>query len=182
MSFWKCCVVHQETLCNHWCVLAAQHFLKTCSYYSNLYLHCSIMWLICNAIVFLLNNLSCCLKVWTWAPGTGGRQMSKYNYRDNDRTSWTWLGSCGGEKRLQSVEATDSRQSPLWIQRSANSQSHKLLLCSEFYLVLWLWICWYDFVWKVNILHNVLLSVFGSYNDVTPRQFFNVQVNSFLIS
>lgn len=31
--------------------------------------------------------------------------MSKHRFKDNGWTTGTWLGKCGGEEELQSVEA-----------------------------------------------------------------------------
>ncbi len=163
-------------------------------------------WLICNANLAVYWSTRPVifhpfLKVWTWAGGAGGCKMSKHSFGDGGRTAGSWLGSCDGEEGLPSVEAPDTQQSPLWIQRSANSQSHMcnhaswtqikhtfnfFFLSFFFYLVfpctlVVMILVW--FVWRFSILFNyVLLAVLGSYNDVTPRQFFNVQVQTFQVS
>lgn len=138
----------------------------------------------------MLNSLSCylyfLLKMWTWAAGAGVCERSKQRIRQSGWTAGSWLGSCDGKEGLQSVEASYTQQSPLWIQRLANSQSHMCNQVSEmeikhklgslvFFLVHLLW--WYCYDLSENSASfYVLLAVLGSYNDVTPRQFFNVQV------
>lgn len=127
--------------------------------------------------------------------------MSKHRFRDSGWTAGPRLGSCDGEERLQSVETSYTQQSPLRIQRSANSQSHMCnqsnadkahiplslsyfcTLGSSWHLVVSIFvICFFGmfffFFPRLNLLY-VLLAVLGSYNDVTPRQFFNVQVQTF---
>lgn len=63
------------------------------------------------------------LKVWTWDSGPGGCKMFKHSFWDSGRAHGTWLGGCDGEEGLQSVEAPHTQQSPLWIQRSANTHN-----------------------------------------------------------
>lgn len=81
----------------------------------------------------ILNNMSLSFflfffKVCTWTAGVGCRKMSKHRFRDSGWTAGPRLGSCDGEERLQSVETSYTQQSPLRIQRSANSQSH---MCNQ---------------------------------------------------
>lgn len=83
----------------------------------------------------MLNSLSCylyfLLKMWTWAAGAGVCERSKQRIRQSGWTAGSWLGSCDGKEGLQSVEASYTQQSPLWIQRLANSQSHMCNQVSE---------------------------------------------------